>query len=171
MAIETVATTALPTATALADADAVLLNQGGASKRGVMTLISDYIATKLFGAYTTYVPTVAGSTPAGADFAYTITDARYKKIGRRVEVILSFAVTDVGSGPSATGTVNVTAPVAAAYRSSLGHGKEFGATNKGLLPSISASTSTIVISLSDASGVAMAAGRSYSVGIIYEAAS
>lgn len=170
MPIETTPSTEITTdTTALTDVDEVLMNQGGQTKRKLVTLISDYIASKLWGAYTEYVPTVAGSTAAGTGFAYTVNKARYKKVGRRVEVILDVAVTNVGSGPAATGTVNISAPVAAAWRSSFGHGKEYGATNKGLTASISAGASTIVVSLSDASGVAMAAGRSFSLGITYEA--
>lgn len=168
--VDTIETTALTSASALADADEVLLNQGGSTKRGVLTLISDYIASKLWGAYTDYVPTVTASTPAGSGFAYTVNKARYKKVGFRVEVILDISVTNVGSGPSATGTLNVSAPVAAAWRSALSGGKEYGATNKGLVASLSASSSTIIVTLADASGVAVAAGRSYSFGLVYEAA-
>jgi hypothetical protein len=171
MAIETEKTTEIATdTTALADADEVLMNQGGSTKRKLVTLMADYIASKLWGAYTTYVPTVAGSTPAGSGFAATVVNARYKKVGRRVEVIVDVQITNIGTGPAATGTVNVSLPVAAAYRSTFGHGKEYGSSNKGLTVSVSAGASLAIISLSDASGVAMATGRSYSFGLIYEAA-
>ncbi|KQW79705.1 hypothetical protein [Brevundimonas sp. Root1279] len=169
--VDVVATNALQTAVALTDADEVVLNQSGITKRGPLTLFADYIASKLWGAYTTYVPTVTASTPAGSGFTHSLVNARYKKVGRRVEAIVDIQITNIGSGPAATGTVNVSLPVAAAYRSTFGHGKEYGSTNKGLTVSVSAGASLAIISLADASGVAMATGRSYSFGIIYEAAS
>lgn len=170
MAIETEKTTELPlNGVALGDSDQVIMNVGGETKRSHVTYLRDYIATALWGAYTDYVPTVVGSTPAGSGFAFTVHKARYKKVGRRVEVIVDIQITNIGSGPAATGTVNVSLPFAAAWRSSFGHGKEYGASSKGLTVAVAAGASLAIITLSDASGVAMATGRSYSFGLVYEA--
>jgi hypothetical protein len=119
MSIEKTATTALPSAAALADANEVILNQGGVTVRGALTLLITYIVGKIFPAWTTWAPTVAFSTPAGSGFVHTLTDAKAIKIGKLVFGSLTTQVNNLGTGPAGSGYLTVTLPYPSARKAAV----------------------------------------------------
>lgn len=129
--VDIVETDALPVASTVADADEAIINQGGATKRLTFALIFAYMVGKLFPAWTTWVPVMSYSDPpAGTGFAYTVTDAKAFKIGKTVIGSATVTVTNLGTGPTAAGYMNVTLPYASLRKSAvwgfedatLGHG-------------------------------------------------
>lgn len=119
------------------------------------------------GAYTDYVPTVAATTPAGSGFAYTINDASYRKIGRQVHVQCHITLTNLGSGPSASGSLTVTLPFTAGA-AAVGAGVETGLTNKQFSARCSAGSSIASLAFYDATSLVVV-NHQLRFSMVYEA--
>lgn len=98
------------------------------------------------GAWTTWTPTVTATTPAGAGFAYTLTTARYAKIGRTVMLTLQLTLTNLGTGPTASGNLTVTLPFTAANSAS-GYGTENANTGRMIQGNASAASNVLTIKM------------------------
>lgn len=106
------------------------------------------------GAWTTWTPTVSASTPAGSGFAYTINSATYAKHGRIVVATARVTITNIGTGPAATGGVTLTLPFTAA-NTTTGVGRENALTGNMLQANVSGGSNlATVVTYSNASPIA-----------------
>lgn len=92
---------------------ALFVSEGGGNWR-CLWFSQAQLAPINLGAWTTYVPIVTTATPAGSGFTYTVNSARYLKIGRLVFVNAWVTLTNLGTGPAASGTTNISMPFQAA---------------------------------------------------------
>lgn len=114
--------------------------------------------TASLGAWQDWTPTVTATTPAGSGFTYTVASARWRKIGKTVDVEYDVTLTSLGTGPSASGLINTTLPAAPLYGIA-GCGVETGVSGKGLSVYASAGAASATLRLADATSSAVLSAR------------
>ncbi|WP_420478222.1 hypothetical protein [Brevundimonas sp. FT23028] len=118
-------------------------------------------------AWTNWTPTITTTTPAGSGFSATVTTAKYAKNGRTVHVALNVTLSNLGSGPAASGNLTVTLPFPAA-NAAQGFGTENALTGHMVQGNVSAETNVLTIKKYDASTV-VATGAQVRLTMTYEA--
>lgn len=104
------------------------------------------------GAWTDYTPTVSASTPAGSGFAYTVTHARYRKTGRTVRVSGLVTLTNLGSGPAASGVLSVSLPFSS-LNAAVGSGTEQAVLSHQCQAYVTAGSSSLTLKRYDGSSL------------------
>ena len=120
------------------------------------------------GGWTSWSPTVSATTPAGSGFVATVSFARYEKRGRTVHAQFLISISNLGTGPAASGNITVTLPFNAA-NASICTGGEYGVTSKGVQGSVTAGSNVLSLRLTDGTATAVA-GYQFRVQMTYETA-
>jgi hypothetical protein len=97
-----------------------------------------------------WTPTITTTVAAGSGFAYTVVSARYTVLNKLVVATFTATITNLGTGPSASGLVNATMPFVAAYPA-CGQGSEPGITGHFLQANMSSASNLLTIKKYDGS--------------------
>ena len=119
------------------------------------------------GQWRDWTPVVTAAVPAGADFAYTINSARVCKVGRTVFVSYHVTLTNLGSGPAASGLISTTLPYAP-NKTGAGSGAETGVSGKGMSVQWTGGVASATLRLADA-GVTAVLNAQHRFSVSYEA--
>lgn len=146
---------------------ATFLSEGSGNWRALSYMRAAYSPPG--GAWATWSPTVSATTPAGSGFTATIEQARYEKVGRTVNVQGRILVTNLGSGPAASGDITVTMPFTAGAGAAI-LGFANAVSGKGLRGRLDSASTILTLRHTDNSN-SIALNERYWFGGSYEASS
>lgn len=121
------------------------------------------------GAWDTWVPVVAASTPAGSGWVYTPVTAKYSKVGRTVTATFLGTLNNLGTGPAGSGQLTVELPFTAA-NASVSVGLEAGVTSRAMTVAVSGGSKLATLRMFDAA-TTVVANYQHRFTIVYEATS
>ncbi len=120
------------------------------------------------GQWRDWTPVVTAATPAGSGFTYTVNSARAQLDGKTATVTYHVTLTNLGSGPAASGLISTTLPFTP-RNTGAGGGVETGVSGKGLSVYWTGGVASATLRLADA-GVTAVVNAQHRFSITYEVA-